>query len=114
MEIRMIVAMIRRDRLEEVGKALRLIGVERINVTKAKGYGEYHDFFARNWMVEEVRVEIFTRIDEVDRTARAIMDAAHTGLPGDGVLAVLPVEQFYLIRTRTAATPEDFWPQRTD
>ena len=111
MDIRMIVALIRRARLEEVEKALRGIGVERINVTKVKGYGEYHDFFARSWMVEEVRVEVFTRRDEVDRTVRAIMDAAHTGLAGDGVVAVLPVEEFFLVRTRTAATPGDFWPQ---
>ena len=112
MEIRMIVAMIRRDRLEEVEKALQAIGVERINVTKAKGYGEYQDFFARSWMVEEVRIEVYTRAEEVERIAKAIMDAAHTGLPGDGVLAVMPVERFYLVRTRAEATPEDFWPRR--
>ena len=111
MDIRIIVAIIRRDRLEQVEKKLQDIGVERISVSKVKGYGEYHNFFARNWMVEEVRIEIFTRKDEVESIATAIMDAAHTGLPGDGVVAVMPVEKFLLIRTRSEATPEEFWPQ---
>ena len=111
MDIRIIVAIIRRDRLEQVEKKLRDIGVERISVSKVKGYGEYHNFFARNWMVEEVRVEIFTRKDEVEAITSAIMEAAHTGLPGDGVVAVIPVENLFLIRTRSEATPDEFWPQ---
>ena len=111
MDIKLIVAMIRRDRLENVEKSLQDIGVERINVSKVKGYGEYHDFFARNWMVEEVRIEVFTRKDEVESITTAIMEAAHTGLPGDGVVAVIPVEKFFLIRTRSEATPEEFWPR---
>jgi nitrogen regulatory protein P-II 1 len=60
-------------------------------------------------MVEEVRVEIFTRPDEVDAIAAAIMDAAHIGLPGDGVVAVIPVEKLYLVRTRSEATPSEFY-----
>jgi nitrogen regulatory protein P-II 1 len=111
MDIKAIVAIIRRDKLEAVEKALRDIGVERINVSKVKGYGEYHDFFARSWMVEEVRVEIFTRTDEVETITAALMDAAHTGVPGDGIVAILPVEKFFLIRTRSEATREEFWPR---
>lgn len=110
MDINVIIAIIRRDKLEEVEEKLQDIGVERINVSKVKGYGEYHDFFARNWMVEEVRVEIFTRKDEVEKITAAIMDAAHTGLPGDGIVAVVPVEKFFLVRTRSEATPAEFWP----
>ncbi|OGA06052.1 MAG: hypothetical protein A2W68_15480 [Betaproteobacteria bacterium RIFCSPLOWO2_02_64_14] len=110
MDIKVIVAIIRRDKLEDVEKRLRDINVERINVSKVKGYGEYHDFFARNWMVEEVRVEIFTRKEEVDTITAAIMDAAHTGVPGDGIVAVVPVEKFLLIRTRAEATSDEFWP----
>lgn len=113
MDIRLIVAIIRRDRLEPVESRLQDIGVERINVSKVKGYGEYHDFFTRNWMVEEVRIEIFTKQEEVDAITAAILDAAHTGLPGDGVVAVMPVEKFFLVRTRSEATPEEFWPTKS-
>ena len=111
MDIKQIVAIIRRDKLEPVEKKLQGMGVERINVSKVKGYGEYHDFFARDWMVEEVRLEIFTRKDEVETIATAIMDAAYTGVPGDGIVAVVPVEKFFLIRTKSEATPEEFWPK---
>ena len=111
MEIKQIVAIIRSDRLEPVEEKLKSIGVERINVSKVKGYGEYRDFFARDWMVEEVRLEIFTRQDKVDAITGAIVGAAHTGVPGDGVVAVLPVDKLYLIRTKAEATPENFWPQ---
>lgn len=110
MDIKLIVAIIRCDKIEEVEAQLRKVGVERINISKVKGYGEYHDFFSRNWMVEEVRVEIFTRNHAVDKIVQAIMDGAHTGSPGDGVVSVVPVEKFFLIRTRAEATPEEFWP----
>lgn len=111
MDISLIIAVIRRDKLEEVEKKLQDMGVERITVSKIKGFGEYHDFFARNWMVEEVRVEIFTRKDEVETITAAIMETAHTGLPGDGIVAVMPVERLFLIRTRSKATPDEFWPR---
>jgi nitrogen regulatory protein P-II 1 len=111
-DTKLIVAIIRRDRLEAVEEKLQKIGVERINVSKVKGYGEYRDFFARDWMVEEVRIEIFTKQEEVDGITTAIMDAAHTGLPGDGVVAVVPLDKLFLIRTRYEATPEEFWPKR--
>ncbi|MBI4194372.1 MAG: P-II family nitrogen regulator [Betaproteobacteria bacterium] len=113
MDIKLIIAVIRRDKLEEVETRVRDMGVERVNVSKVKGYGEYHDFFARNWMVEEVRIEIFTKKEEVEAITAAVMDAAHTGLPGDGVVAVVPVERLYLVRTRSEATPDEFWPPRT-
>jgi nitrogen regulatory protein PII len=39
------------------------------------------------------------------------MDAAHTGLPRDGIVAVMPVEKLFLIRTRSEAAPGEFWPR---
>lgn len=111
MDARLIVANIRSDKLPEVEKKLERMGVERLNVSKVKGFGEYHNFYASNWMTNEVRVEIFTKKEEVEAIASAIMDAAHTGVPGDGVIAVLPIETLYLIRTRSEATTETFWPR---
>ena len=112
MDTKLIVAIIRREKLEEVEARLQAIGVERINVSKVKGYGEYHDYFSRNWMVEEVRVEIFTKPSHVQAIADAIMNTAHTGVAGDGVVAVVPVEKLFLIRTRSEATEAEFWPTR--
>ena len=110
MEVRLIIAVLRRDKLEEVERALREIDVERIDVSTIKGYGEYRNFFTQDWMTDEVRLEIFTKKNEVESITNAIMGAAHTGLPGDGVVAVVPIDTLYLIRTRAEATPEEFWP----
>lgn len=111
MDIKLIIAIIRSDRLEPVERILKDIGVERINVSKVKGYGEYRDFFARDWMVEEVQIEIFTRQHKVESITAAIMEAAHTGIPGDGIVAVVPIDKLFLIRTRAEAMPEEFWPK---
>ena len=110
MDARLIIAIIRTDKLEKVEERLRAVGPERVDVSDVKGYGEYRNFFTQDWMVEEVRLEIYTRQNEVKAIAAAIMGAAHTGLPGDGVIAVVPVEKFFLIRTGAEATPDQFWP----
>jgi len=112
MEIKLIIAIIRHDRLEAVEETLKSIGVERFNTTKVKGYGEYRNFFTTDWMGEEVKIEMFTRQHKVESITSALMEAAHTGVAGDGVVAVLPVEKFFLVRTRSEATPEEFWPPR--
>jgi nitrogen regulatory protein P-II 1 len=111
MNIKLITAIFPRDRLEAVEKTLQAIGVERIDVSKVRGYGEYRNFYARDWMIDEVKLDIFTRTDEVESITTAIMNGAHTGEPGDGIVAVVPIEKFYLIRTRSEATPDEFWPK---
>jgi nitrogen regulatory protein P-II 1 len=111
MNIKLITAIFPRDRLEAVEKTLQAIGVERVDVSKVRGYGEYRNFYARDWMIDEVKLDIFTRTDEVESITTAIMDGAHTGEPGDGIVAVVPIEKFYLIRTRSEATPDEFWPK---
>lgn len=108
----LVVANFRNDRLDDVEKSLERLGVERLNVSKVRGFGEYHNYFAQNWLTGEVRLEVFTKGEEVEAVVSAIMEAAHTGVPGDGVVAVLPIDKLYLIRTRCEATPETFW-QRT-
>ena len=112
MDIKHVIAIFPRDRLEEVEQKLREANVERVDVSKVKGYGEYRNFYARDWMVDEVRVDVFTRRDEVDGVTAAIMAGAHSDLPGAGIVAVVPVEKLFLIRTRAEATPGEFWPKR--
>ena len=114
MDINLIIAICRRDRLEQVEQKLRKIGVERVDVSKVRGYGEYHDYFQPDWMVDEVRFDIFTKREEVDAITAAIMEGAHTGATGDGIVAVLPIDKFSLIRTRSEATPDEFWPKRKE
>lgn len=107
----LVIANFRDGKLSDVEKRLERLGVERINVCKVKGFGEYHNYFAPNWLTREVRMEVFTKEEEVEAVTSTIMEAAHTGVPGDGLVAVLPIEKLYLIRTRSQATPENFWPK---
>ena len=80
MEVRLIIAIIRREKLERVETKVRELGVERIDVSHVKGYGEQRNFFVKDWMGEEARLEIYTRKESVQAIASGIMEAAHTGL----------------------------------
>ncbi len=105
MELRLVVGIIRPGALEPVEKRLQEIGVRGLTVIRAKGYGAYANFFARDWLVDQVKLEIYVEQDRADSVARAILDAAHTGSPGDGIVAILPVDKVYNIRTRSEDVP---------
>ena len=96
---RKVTAIIRSSALERVEKTLAGLCVPGISVTKVKGYGEYANFYARDWMVDHARVELFVRREQAEEVVQAIIDAAQTGLAGDGIVAILPVEAVYRIRT---------------
>lgn len=100
MSFRKVTAIIRPDRLEAVEDRLRDLAVPGISVTKVKGYGEYANFYTQDWMLTHARVEVFIGEQRADEIVSAIMDAAHTGMEGDGIVAVLPVESVYHVRTR--------------
>ena len=107
MEFRKVVAIIRQEKLEAVEEALNRLGVPGITVTKVKGYGDYANFYARDWLVTHSRVEIFTSAEKAADVVTGILDAASVGLSGDGLVAVLPVEQIYRIRDRAAMAAAD-------
>lgn len=100
MKFRKVTAIIRPERLEKVEECLRKLNVPGISVTKVKGFGEHINFFKPDWLCQHVRVEIFISIRQADEVAAAIMEAAHTGREGDGIVVVLPVESVYHIRTK--------------
>ncbi|MFZ5524916.1 MAG: P-II family nitrogen regulator [Pseudomonadota bacterium] len=86
--------------LEKVEKRLYDMGVPGITVSHIMGYGEYSNFYSHDRMVRHARIEIFTDTQQAEIIVQAIMDAAHSGVAGDGIVAVLPVNQVYQIRTR--------------
>lgn len=105
MYFRKVTAIVQTTALEAVERSLREAGVKDVTVTRVKGYGEYANFFTQDWMTEHVRLEIFTHVDRVGGILEAIFRVASTGAEGDGIVAVLPVEQIYGIRDRAAADP---------
>ncbi|NOQ88460.1 MAG: P-II family nitrogen regulator [Gammaproteobacteria bacterium] len=100
MKSRKVTAIIRPERLEAVEECLKKLVVPGISVTKVKGFGEHMDFFKPDWLCQHVRIEVFVGARQADEVATAIMDVAHTGREGDGIVAVLPVESVYHIRTK--------------
>ncbi len=107
MKYKKIVAIVRKGHLEKVEQALQELGVKGITVTQVKGFGEYANYFSRSWMCEHARIELFVVEEEVDPIVEKLMEAAHTGASGDGMIAVLPVEAVYRIRTKSMATVDE-------
>jgi nitrogen regulatory protein PII len=105
MELKLVVAIIRPLALEAVEKKLQRIGVRGLTVIRSKGYGAYANLFTRDWLVDQVKIEIYAEQDRAESIAAAILDAAHTGSPGDGIVAILPVEKVLSIRTRNEKAP---------
>jgi nitrogen regulatory protein P-II 1 len=111
MEFRKVIAIIRPDYLEKVEQALQALAVPGISISKIKGYGEYMDFYESDWMSSHVRLEIFTPGEQARAIAGAIMETAHTGLPGDGIVAIQPVEALFHIESCSDLTGESGSPE---
>ncbi|HQT25456.1 MAG TPA: P-II family nitrogen regulator [Burkholderiales bacterium] len=101
-----VVAIVRNETLENVERRLQQLGVPGITVTRIKGYGEYANFFSRDCMTDHVRIEIFTLSGRSEDIAQGIIDAAYSGMKGDGIVAVVPVSKIYRIRQRAEIRPE--------
>ena len=106
MKFRKITAIIRPERLEAVEECLIKLNIPGASVTRVKGFGEYKNFYDPSWLGTHVRVEVFISVMQADEVAQAIMAAAHTGIVGDGIIAVLPVESVYHIRTQVKCRNE--------
>lgn len=102
-----VTAFIRSDALQQVEQRLQELSVPGISVTRVKGYGEYANFYNHEGMTTHVRIEIFTSAQRAEATAQAIMDAAHSGVAGDGIVVVQSVNKVYRIRNRAEVRPGD-------
>ena len=105
MELRLVVAIVRTNALESVEERLREMGVRGLTVTRAKGFGAHANLFSRDWLVDQVKIEIYVEQDRAESIAAAILDTAHSGSPGDGIVAILPVEKVFSVSTRREDAP---------
>jgi nitrogen regulatory protein P-II 1 len=107
MELKKINAIIRSRLLEDVEERLKKIGVKGLTVTRVKGYGEAKSIWSQDWLGTHARIEIFTEKAQADEIANIIMEVAHTGGPGDGIICILPVEKIFRIRTKSDMKPDE-------
>lgn len=104
--MKLIKAIIKPFKLEEVKEALSEIGIEGMTVTEVKGFGRQKGhteiYRGSEYTVDflpKVEVEIVVPEDVVTKTVSAILKAAKTGKIGDGKIFVLPIEEAIRIRT---------------
>jgi nitrogen regulatory protein P-II 2 len=110
--MKLIVAIIKPFKLEEVRDALSAAGVHGMTVTEVKGYGRQKGHmeiyrgaeYAVNFL-PKVRIEVAVAADQADKVVEAIGAAAKTGQIGDGKIFVSPIEQ--AVRIRTGETDAD-------
>lgn len=104
--MKLIIAVIKPFKLEEVRDALAAVGVQGITVSEVKGYGRQKGHteiyrgaeYAVNFL-PKVRLEIVVPSANVDRAVDAIVKTAKTGQIGDGKIFVTAVERAIRIRT---------------
>jgi nitrogen regulatory protein P-II 2 len=104
--MKLVTAIIKPFKLDEVREALSGIGVQGITVTEVKGFGRQKGhtelYRGAEYVVDflpKVKIEAAITDELVDRTIEAIEKAANTGKIGDGKIFVFDLEQVVRIRT---------------
>jgi nitrogen regulatory protein P-II 2 len=110
--MKMVTAIVKPFKLDEVREALSNIGVQGVTVTEVKGFGRQKGhtelYRGAEYVVDFLpKVKIEAAVDDaiVDRVIEAIENAARTGKIGDGKIFVSPLEQ--VVRIRTGETGKD-------
>ena len=104
--MKLITAIIKPFKLEEVRAALTDLGLQGMTVTEVKGYGRQKGHteiyrgaeYAVNFL-PKIKIEIVVPSAQVDKALEAIQNAAKTGQIGDGKIFVSPIEHTVRIRT---------------
>lgn len=104
--MKLIKAVVRPNKLDEVKEALDKVHVSGMTVTEVRGHGRQkgHTAVYRGkeynvTLLPKMEVEVIVPDEAVDSTIQAIASAARTGEIGDGRVFVTPVEYVYRIRT---------------
>ena len=104
--MKLVTAIIKPFKLDEVREALSAIGVQGITVTEVSGFGRqrghtelYRGAEYRVDFVPKVKIELAVDSSICDEVVEAITNIARTGKIGDGKIFVVPMEQAVRIRT---------------
>ena len=110
--MKMVSAVIKPFKLDEVREALSTIGVQGITVTEVKGFGRQKGhtelYRGAEYVVDflpKIKIDVAVKTDLLDQVIEAIEKAANTGKIGDGKIFVFELEQ--VIRIRTGETGAD-------
>ena len=109
--MKLVMAVIKPFKLDEIRDALTRVGVHGLTVTEAKGFGRQkgHTEIYRGAeytvnFLPKLKIEVAVASDQVDQVVAAIIGAAKTGEIGDGKIFVMPLD--HAVRIRTGETDE--------
>ncbi len=104
--MKMVIAIIKPFKLDDVRSALAEVGVQGITVTEVKGFGRQKGhtelYRGAEYVVDflpKVKLELAVDDEQVDRVVEAIIETARTGKIGDGKIFVMDLGQAVRIRT---------------
>ena len=104
--MKLVTAVIKPYKLDDVKTALQEMGVQGLTVTEASGYGRQHGHTEvyrgaeyRVDLVPKARIEVLVEDAETDAVIEAVVAAARTGKIGDGKVWAVPVETAVRVRT---------------
>jgi len=104
--MKLVVAVIKPFKLDDVREALAEVGVQGITVTEVKGFGRQKGhtelYRGAEYVVDflpKIKVEVAVDDDQLERVVEAIAQSARTGKIGDGKIFVSNLEQVLRIRT---------------
>jgi nitrogen regulatory protein PII len=104
--MKLVVAIVKPFKVDDVKEALREVGVAGLTVSEARGFGRQRGhtevYRGAEYQVDFVpksRVEVMVDDDEVDGVIDAIVKSARTGKIGDGKVAVMTIDEVVRIRT---------------
>jgi nitrogen regulatory protein P-II 2 len=110
--MKLITAIIKPFKLDDVRDALATVGVQGMTVTEVKGFGRQkgHTEIYRGAeyvvnMLPKIRIDVAVDSDQAGRVIAAILNAAKTGQIGDGKVFVSPID--HAVRIRTGETDRD-------
>src|SRR5262244_498775 len=110
--MKLIIAIIKPFKLDEVREALNRLGVSGMTVSEVKGYGRQKGhteiYRGAEYVVNflpKIRIEVAVPSDRVGATVEAIIASARTGQIGDGKIFVTAIDQ--AVRSRTGETDVD-------
>ena len=109
--MKLVTAIIKPFKLDDVRESLSEIGVQGITVTEVKGFGRQKGhtelYRGAEYVVDflpKVKIDVAIADDQLDRVIEAIAKAANTGKIGDGKIFVVNLEQAIRIRTGETGT----------
>jgi len=104
--MKLVVAIIKPFKLDDVREALAEVGVQGITVTEVKGFGRQKGhtelYRGAEYVVDflpKIKLEVAVADDQLDRVVEAISQSARTGKIGDGKIFVSSLDQVIRIRT---------------